>query len=36
MSHARIAFYQQANNFFTFVVWSLFVFSLILASWHGT
>jgi methyl-accepting chemotaxis protein len=36
MSHARIAFYQQANNFFTFVVWSLFVFSLILASWYGT
>ncbi|MGK0474853.1 MAG: methyl-accepting chemotaxis protein [Oleispira sp.] len=36
MSHARIAFYQQANRFFTFVVWSLFVFSLMLASWYDT
>lgn len=36
MSHARIAFYQQANRFFTFVVWGLFVFSLILANWYGT
>jgi len=36
MSQARIAFYQQANRFFTFVVWGLFVFSLILASWYNT
>ena len=36
MSHARIAFYQQANRFFTFVVWGLFVFSLVLASWYDT
>jgi methyl-accepting chemotaxis protein len=36
MSHARIAFYQQANKFFTFVVWGLFVFSLMLASWYDT
>ncbi len=36
MSQARIDFYQQANRFFTFVVWGLFVFSLILASWYNT
>ncbi|MBQ0730373.1 MAG: methyl-accepting chemotaxis protein [Oleispira antarctica] len=36
MSHSRIIFYQQANRFFTFVVWGLFVFSLILASWYDT
>lgn len=36
MSHARITFYQQANRFFTFVVWGLFVFSLILASLYNT
>jgi methyl-accepting chemotaxis protein len=36
MSHARIAFYKQANRFFTFVVWGLFVFSLILASWYDS
>ncbi len=36
MSQARISFYQQANRFFTLVVWGLFVFSLILASWYDT
>ena len=36
MSQARIEFYQQANRFFTFVIWGLFVFSLILASWYDT
>tara|TARA_B110000046_G_scaffold139486_1_gene145950 strand:- start:1306 stop:2799 length:1494 start_codon:yes stop_codon:yes gene_type:complete len=36
MSHSRIIFYQQANRFFTLVVWGLFVFSLILASWYDT
>ena len=36
MSQARIAFYKQANRFFTFVVWGLFVFSLILASWYDS
>lgn len=36
MSQARIAFYEQANRFFTFVVWGLFVFSLILANWYNT
>ena len=36
MSHARIIFYQQANRFFTFVVWGLFIFSLVLASWYDT
>ena len=36
MSHARIAFYQQANRFFIFVVWGLFAFSLLLASWYDT
>jgi methyl-accepting chemotaxis protein len=36
MSHARIAFYKQANRFFTFVVWGLFAFSLILASWYDS
>ena len=36
MSPARIDFYEQANRFFTFVVWGLFVFSLILASWYDT
>jgi methyl-accepting chemotaxis protein len=36
MSLARIAFYQQANRFFIFVVWALFALSLILANWYGT
>ena len=36
MSHARIAFYQQANRFFTVVVWGLFVFSLVLAGWYDS
>ncbi|NRA25217.1 MAG: methyl-accepting chemotaxis protein, partial [Oleispira sp.] len=36
MSHARIAFYHQANRFFTAVVWGLFVFSIILASWYDS
>jgi methyl-accepting chemotaxis protein len=36
MSHTRIAFYLQANRFFTAVVWGLFVFSLILASWYDS
>ncbi len=36
MSHARIAFYHQANRFFSFVLWGLFGFSLILASWYDT
>jgi methyl-accepting chemotaxis protein len=36
MSQARIAFYKQANRFFTFVVWGLFVFSLILSSWYDS
>ena len=36
MTQARIDFYTQANSFFTMVVWGLFVFSLLLASWHST
>lgn len=36
MSHARIAFYLQANRFFIFAVWGLFIFSLLLASWYDT
>ena len=36
MSQARIQFYQQANQFFLFVLWFLFVFSLLLASWYDT
>jgi methyl-accepting chemotaxis protein len=36
MSHTRIIFYQQANLFFTWVVWGLFIFSLVLGSWYDT
>ena len=36
MSHSRIIFYQQANRFFTCVVWGLLAFSLILATWYNT
>jgi len=36
MTQTRIDFYSQANTFFMGVVWALFVFSLLLASWYDT